>query len=62
MEVIKRILLVEDDPKDIELTLSTLAEYNLTNEVEIARDGVEALDYVCFVAGCLQSVLPGIRW
>jgi CheY-like chemotaxis protein len=46
MEVIKRILLVEDDPKDIELTLAALAEYNLANEVEIARDGVEALDYV----------------
>jgi CheY-like chemotaxis protein len=46
MEVIKRILLVEDDPKDIELTLAALAEYNMANEVEIARDGVEALDYV----------------
>jgi CheY-like chemotaxis protein len=46
MEVIKRILLVEDDPKDIELTLAALAEYNLANEVEIARDGVEALDYL----------------
>jgi CheY-like chemotaxis protein len=46
MEALKRILLVEDDPKDIELTLIALAEYNLANEVEIARDGVEALDYL----------------
>ena len=46
MEVLKRILLVEDDPKDIELTLNALDEYNLANEVEIVRDGVEALDYL----------------
>jgi CheY-like chemotaxis protein len=46
MEALKRILLVEDDPKDIELTLNALDEYNLANEVEIARDGVEALDYL----------------
>ncbi|MDD5171308.1 MAG: response regulator, partial [Syntrophales bacterium] len=38
--------LVEDDPKDVELTLSALSEYNLTNEIVIARDGVEALDYL----------------
>ncbi len=46
MEAIKRILLVEDDPKDIELTLSALSEYNLANPVEVARDGVEVLDYL----------------
>ena len=33
METLKRILLVEDDPKDIELTLSALEEYNLANEL-----------------------------
>jgi CheY-like chemotaxis protein len=43
---IKRILLVEDDPKDIELTLAALNEHNLANSVDIARDGVEALDYL----------------
>jgi CheY-like chemotaxis protein len=43
---IKRILLVEDDPKDIELTLSALSEFNLANEIVVARDGVEALDYL----------------
>lgn len=46
METLKRILLVEDDPQDIELTLTALAEYNLANEIVIARDGVEALDYL----------------
>ena len=46
METLKRILLVEDDPKDVELILSALDEHNLANEVVIARDGVEALDYL----------------
>ena len=43
---LKRILLVEDDPNDVELTLAGLAEYNLANEVVVARDGEEALDYL----------------
>ena len=43
---LKSILLVEDDPKDIELTLGSLEEYNLANEVLVARDGAEALDYL----------------
>jgi CheY-like chemotaxis protein len=46
MEVLKRILLVEDDPKDVELTLAALDEHKLANEVAVARDGVEALDYL----------------
>ncbi|HAA02114.1 MAG TPA: two-component system response regulator [Syntrophobacteraceae bacterium] len=46
METLKRILLVEDDPKDIELTLCALGDYNLANEIMIVRDGVEALDYL----------------
>jgi CheY-like chemotaxis protein len=41
-----RILLVEDDPNDIELTLSALTESRLANEVVVARDGEEALDYL----------------
>jgi CheY-like chemotaxis protein len=41
-----RILLVEDDPKDIDLTLTALDEYHLANEVVVARDGEEALDYL----------------
>jgi CheY-like chemotaxis protein len=46
MNGLKRILLVEDDPKDVELTLTGLAEYNLANEVVVAHDGEEALDYL----------------
>lgn len=46
MDTIKRILLVEDDPMDIELILTALSEHNLANGVEVARDGVEALDYL----------------
>jgi len=41
-----RILLVEDDPYDVELTLSALVENHLTNEVVVVRDGAEALDYL----------------
>jgi Response regulators consisting of a CheY-like receiver domain and a winged-helix DNA-binding domain len=41
-----RILLVEDDPKDVELTLTTLEEYNLANEIVVTHDGEEALDYL----------------
>jgi CheY-like chemotaxis protein len=46
MNKLGRILIVEDDPKDVELTLTALEEYNLVNEVVVARDGVEALDYL----------------
>jgi CheY-like chemotaxis protein len=42
----KRILLAEDDPNDVELTLAALAENNLANEVVVVNDGVEALDYL----------------
>lgn len=43
---LKRILLVEDDPKDVQLTLEALSEYNLANEVIVVRDGEEALNYL----------------
>jgi CheY-like chemotaxis protein len=42
----KRILLVEDSEKDVELTLAALEEHRLANEVMVAHDGVEALDYL----------------
>ena len=38
--------MVEDDPKDVELTLTALEDYNLANEVVVAHDGEEALDYL----------------
>jgi CheY-like chemotaxis protein len=41
-----RILIVEDDPRDVELTLMALEDYKLANQVVITRDGQEALDYL----------------
>lgn len=38
------ILLVEDDPRDLELTLRTLQRHHVANTVRVARDGAEALD------------------
>src|SRR5580698_8192943 len=46
MSTLGRILMVEDDPRDVELTLTALEEYNLANEVVVTRDGEEALDYL----------------
>lgn len=40
----KKILLVEDNPDDIELTLRALKQAKLSNEIVVARDGVDALD------------------
>lgn len=40
------ILLVEDSPQDLELALRALKKANLSNRIEIARDGVEALDFI----------------
>jgi CheY-like chemotaxis protein len=37
---------VEDDPKDVELSLTALEDYNLANEVIVTRDGEQALDYL----------------
>ena len=46
-----KILLVEDDPNDVELTLSALAENHLANEVFVVSDGEEALDYLYYQGG-----------
>ena len=43
---IKCILLVEDDPQDVELTLTALEERNLANQVFVVNDGAAALDYL----------------
>src|SRR6201996_4723711 len=44
--MLKPILLVEDNPNDLKLTLAALAETGLANEVIVARDGAEAHDYL----------------
>ena len=44
---LKRILLVEDNQKDIDLALAALAENELADEVIVVRDGEQALDYLC---------------
>jgi CheY-like chemotaxis protein len=46
MTILGRILIVEDDPRDVELTMTALEDYKLVNEVVVARDGEEALDYL----------------
>ena len=46
MTTLGRILIVEDDPNDVELTLTALTDYNLANEVVVTRDGQQALDYL----------------
>ena len=46
MTDLKPILLVDDNPNDIELALAALAENRLANDVVVVRDGEEALDYL----------------
>jgi CheY-like chemotaxis protein len=43
---VKRILLAEDSANDIELTLAALSEHRLANQIDVVRDGAEALDYL----------------
>ena len=43
---VRKILLVEDNANDVELTLAALNEYHLVNDVDVVRDGEEALDYL----------------
>ena len=59
----RNILLVEDNPDDVELTLRALKQYNIRNEIAVVRDGAEALDYL-FATGTYSnrdtSVMPAV--
>ncbi|MGB7911577.1 MAG: response regulator [Desulfobaccales bacterium] len=45
------ILLVEDNPHDVELTLRSLQKHNLANRVQVVKDGAEALDFIFNTTG-----------
>ena len=49
------ILIVEDNPHDVELILDTMKEHYITDKVCVQRDGAEALDYFFGPEGCLLS-------
>jgi CheY-like chemotaxis protein len=46
MAKIRTILLAEDNPKDVELTIEAMAENSLANDIVVVKDGVEALEYL----------------
>ena len=46
MSRLKRILLIDDSPRDTELAIDALEKYHLANSIVTARDGAEALDYL----------------
>jgi CheY-like chemotaxis protein len=55
---LKRILLAEDDPLGVELTLAALEEFHLVNEIQVVHDGEEALDYL-YRRGPFAALAPG---
>jgi CheY-like chemotaxis protein len=46
MNNIRTILLAEDNPRDVELTLEAISEYNIANRVSVVKDGVEVMEYL----------------
>jgi len=59
----RAILLVEDNPDDVELTLRALKQHNIKNEITVVHDGTEALDYL-FAIGAYadrdKSAMPAV--
>lgn len=58
MNKANKILLVEDDPRDEELTLTTMEKYHVSNDIFVVHDGEEALDYL-FRRGRYRDISPG---
>ncbi|MBX9740568.1 MAG: response regulator [Beijerinckiaceae bacterium] len=58
MSDLRPILLVEDNAKDIELTLAALAKCQLANDIIVTRDGADALDYI-YGRGAYAERAPG---
>lgn len=56
----KTILLVEDNPDDVALTIRALKRNNLLNEVIVARDGAEAVDLLFGSAGAAPIAMPEV--
>ena len=58
MTELRPILLVEDSPRDVELTLAALAKCQLANDVVVVRDGAEALDWL-YAKNSFEGRAPG---
>ncbi len=56
--MLKRIVIAEDDPMDVEMTVDALCEHHLANEIQVVRDGVETLEYL-HRTGTFASRPPG---
>ncbi len=57
MDTLKRILLAEDDHRDVELTVMALNDYRIANRIDVVRDGAEALDYL-YRRGAFEDRVP----
>jgi CheY-like chemotaxis protein len=55
---LRHILIAEDDPRDLELTMAALEEYSLANKVAVVHDGEEVLDYL-YHRGKFKTRPPG---
>jgi CheY-like chemotaxis protein len=62
MVEVKTILLAEDNPKDVELTIEALDEHSLANRVVVVKDGVEAMEYLRYEGkyGQREKVNPAV--
>lgn len=54
----KRILIAEDDAMDAELAIEALCQYSLANQIQVVKDGAEALDYL-YRRGAFAAEPPG---